>query len=137
VWELIDALRRDGATVVLTTHVMEEAQSLADEVLIIDHGRALVCGTPDEVTAAGAEPSLVFRARSGLDICQLNRALPHRCHAVEVEPHHYRVDGAVTPEVLAAVMAFCADQGVLAESVRVAMPSLEDVFLELTGRGLR
>src|SRR3954447_5229408 len=59
-WELIEALRRDGATVVLTTHLLDEAERLADEVVLIDHGRVVARGTVAELTKRGEE--LRFRA---------------------------------------------------------------------------
>ncbi len=62
VWELIDALRRDGVSVLLTTHLMDEAEELADEIVIIDHGRVVAAGTPDEVTRDGAEGQLWLTA---------------------------------------------------------------------------
>ena len=55
VWELIDALRRDGVSVLLTTHLMDEAEQLADELVIIDHGRIVASGTASELTTQGAE----------------------------------------------------------------------------------
>ena len=54
IWELLDELRRDGVTVVLTTHYMEEAERLADHVHIVDHGRLVASGTPLELTRGGS-----------------------------------------------------------------------------------
>ena len=59
-WELVETLRRDGVTVVLTTHFMDEAEQLADEVVVVDHGRVIAAGSPGELTAAGAGGSLRF-----------------------------------------------------------------------------
>ena len=138
VWELVDALRADGVSVLLTTHVMEEAEALADQVVIVDRGRVVAKGSPDTLTAAsGAERRLRFEARPGLDLRLLAAALPERCLASEPQPGAYLVEGGIDPQVVATVTAWCAQQGVFAEDLRIGRRSLEDVFLELTGRELR
>ena len=138
VWDLVDALRADGVTVLLTTHLMEEAEALADRVVIIDNGRVIAAGTPTELTCGGDEHhQLRFRARAGLDLRLLSAALPGHCRVEQVRPGDYLVDGGIDPQVVATVMAWCAQQGVLAEALRITGRSLEDVFLELTGRQLR
>ncbi|MGB2922762.1 MAG: ABC transporter ATP-binding protein [Mycobacterium sp.] len=137
VWELIDALRRDGVTVVLTTHQLPEAEELADRILIIDRGVAVATGTPAELMRNGAENQLRFRAPRMLDLSLLVSALPESYRAVETSPGEYLVDGHIDPQVLATVTAWCARLDVLATHMRVEQRSLEDVFLELTGRELR
>ena len=137
VWELIDALRRDGVTVVLTTHQLPEAEELADRILIIDRGVAVATGTPAELMRNGAENQLRFRAPRMLDLSLLVAALPESYRAVETSPGEYLVEGHIDPQVLATVTAWCARLDVLATHMRVEQRSLEDVFLELTGRELR
>jgi len=133
-WELVTSLKDAGVTVLLTTHYMEEAERLADQVVVIDHGRCVACGTPAELTHTGAQGQLRFRARPGLDVADLALAAGAR---VSEAAGAYLVEGAVDPDMLAAVTAWCARQGVLAEDLRVQTRTLEDVFLELTGRELR
>jgi ABC-2 type transport system ATP-binding protein len=138
VWELVTALRADGVSVLLTTHAMEEAEELADHVVIIDRGRVVAEGSPRELTAEQPDAAqLRFRARPGLDTTQLCADLPAGCRIAEPTPGAYLLSGKVDPEVLSAVTAWCARQGVLAEELHVGRRSLEDVFLELTGRELR
>ena len=137
VWDLINGLRRDGVTVVLTTHLMDEAEQLADQVLIIDHGRAVAQGSPAELTTRGAEQQLRFSAPSRLDVDLLRAALPEGYRTAEPQPGRYLVEGQISPQVLATVTSWCARMDVLATDLRVAQRSLEDVFLELTGRELR
>jgi len=137
VWELIDALRRDGVTVVLTTHQLTEAEELADRILIIDRGVAVATGSPAELMRSGAENQLRFRAPRMLDLTLLTSALPESFQAVEASPGEYLVEGHIDPQVLATVTAWCARLDVLATDMRVEQRSLEDVFLELTGRELR
>ncbi|GAA2452638.1 ABC transporter ATP-binding protein [Actinomadura vinacea] len=134
-WELIEELRAAGVAVVLTTHYMEEAERLADHVVIVDHGKVVAQGSPTEL--AGAERQLRFRARPGLGLDELLSALPIGSAAKESPAGHYLVEGDVRPELLATVTAWCASHGVMAEELRIERRTLEDVFLELTGRELR
>jgi ABC-2 type transport system ATP-binding protein len=137
VWELIDAMRRDGVTVVLTTHQLTEAEELADRLVIIDRGVAVASGTPAELMNRGAENQLRFRAPRMLDLSLLISALPEGYEASEPSPGEYLVEGHIDPQVLATVTAWCARLDVLANDMRVEQRSLEDVFLDLTGRELR
>ena len=136
-WELIGQLRDDGVTVVLTTHFLDEAEHLADSVAVIDGGRLVAAGTPAELARAGAEGQIRFRAVSGLRLASLIDTMPAGTHAREESPGRYVVVGEVSPQLLATLTAWCAAQGVLAEELAVERRSLEDVFLELTGRELR
>ena len=137
-WDLVTALRRDGVAVILTTHFMEEAERLADHVVIIDHGQTVADDTPAALT--GSAGQLRFHAEPGLDIDSLLAALPADSAAKESPAGHYLIEvpgGAVQPALLAAVTAWCADRAVLPRSLRIESRTLEDVFLELTGRDLR
>lgn len=136
-WEFIRKLRADGVSVVLTTHFLDEAEQLADTVVVIDAGRVVAAGTPAELTRSGAEGQIRFRATPGLPLAALVAALPEGTQATEPEPGRYVVSGAVSPQLLAMLTAWCAGQDVLAEDLTVERRSLEDVFLELTGRELR
>jgi ABC-2 type transport system ATP-binding protein len=131
-WQLITDLRASGVTVVLTTHAMDEAERLADSVIIINGGRLVAAGTPAELTASGAQSQLTFRARPGLDLADLLAVIPAEVSALENSPGQYVLRGIVDPQLLAATTAWCAANGVLAEDLRVQQRSLEDVFVELT-----
>ncbi|WP_329188537.1 ABC transporter ATP-binding protein [Actinacidiphila glaucinigra] len=136
-WELIRELRADGVTVVLTTHFMDEAEQLADDVAIIDKGRVIASGTPEELCRGGAENTLRFSGRPGLDLASLLKALPADSAAVELTPGSYRIEGKVDPQMLATVTSWCAQHGVMPDRLAVERRTLEDVFLELTGKELR
>ncbi len=136
-WELIDGLRADGVTVVLTTHFLDEAERLADIVVVVDAGRVVAAGSPAELTRAGAKGQIRFVAAPGLAVTSLADVLPLGTTVREGEAGHYLVTGDVSPQLLATLTAWCAAQGVLAEQVSVERRSLEDVFLDLTGRTLR
>jgi ABC-2 type transport system ATP-binding protein len=137
-WALIGDLRSAGVSVILSTHYMEEAERLADHVVIIDHGRVVAEGTPAALT--GTAGQLRFRAEAGLDIEGLIAALPPGSLAKESPAGHYVVEvtgGEVDPRLLASVTAWCAERSVLPSSLRIESRTLEDVFLELTGKDLR
>ena len=136
-WDLIGGLRASGASVILTTHHMDEAERLADHVAIVDHGKLVAEGTPAELT--GTAGQVRFRAEPGLDIEGLLAALPVGSAAKESPAGHYLVEvhNRVDPRLVAAVTAWCAERGVLAQELRIESRTLEDVFLELTGRELR
>ena len=136
-WELVQALRADGVSTVLTTHLMDEAEHLADDVVVVDGGRLVAAGTVEQLTRTGAVGQLRFRTTPGLDVDQLLNALPEGCAAKESPSGQYLVEGDIDPQVLAAVTAWTAGQGAMAIDLRVERRTLEDVFLELTGRELR
>ncbi|MCC0579233.1 ABC transporter ATP-binding protein [Streptomyces californicus] len=136
-WELVRELRADGVSVVLTTHFMDEAEALADDVAIIDAGRVIARGTPEELCRGGAENTLRFTGRPGLDLGSLVKALPDGSGAAEPLPGTYRITGSVDPQLLATVTSWCAQHGVMPEGISVERHTLEDVFLELTGKELR
>jgi ABC-2 type transport system ATP-binding protein len=136
-WELVAELRAGGTAVVLTTHAIDEAEAVADHVVIIDAGRAVAAGSPGELTSAGATGQLRFRAARDLDLAGLVRALPPGSTAQAEEPGRYVVHAVVDPALVAAVTAWCAAADTLPQDIQVGRRSLEDVFLELTGRGLR
>lgn len=132
-WELVEDLRRDGVTVVLTTHFMDEAARLADEVVVVDHGRVVAAGSPAELVGGGSPDGLRFRAPPGLDVAALAVAVPGATRVSEESAGRYVVEGAVDARLLADVTAWCAAHDVLPEGLRTGHRSLEDVFLELTG----
>jgi ABC-2 type transport system ATP-binding protein len=136
-WELVADLRRDGVTVVLTTHYMEEAERLADTVVVVDHGRVIAEGSPEDLTSRDAGGTLRFRAPTGLDVATLVAVLPDGTEVRETATGHYLVTGVVDPWLLATVTAWCAERSVMPEELSIDRRTLEDVFLDLTGRELR
>lgn len=137
VWELVDRLRSDGVSVLLTTHLMDEAEELADRVVIIDHGRVVAAGTPADLASRGAEHELRFAAPRGLDLNALQDDLPEGYACSETTPGTYLIRGEVSPSVLATLTGWCAAADILITELRVESRSLSDVFLDLTGREVR
>lgn len=143
VWELVANLRRDGATVVITTHLMDEAEALADRIVIIDHGQIVACGTPAELTngtSAGTD-SLNFTTDTPLDTALIDAAVKQEGLTAPalsaVRPLQYTLPTVATPQLLAALTAATAEQGVLIRRLEADHRNLEQVFLELTGKELR
>lgn len=136
-WDLVRELRAQGVSVVLTTHAMEEASALADHVIVIDHGRILASGSVNALTRGGAAGQIRFRATRGLPVDRLCARLPTGAGVFETEPGRYLIETRIDPHVVAAVTAWAAEEGALATDLQVESRSLEDVFLELTGREAR
>jgi ABC-2 type transport system ATP-binding protein len=134
-WAIVRELRDAGTTVILTTHLLDEAERLADRVAIIDGGRLITLGTPDELTGASERGAIRLIATPGLAIDTL-AALPGVCSAREVAPGHYALEATPDelPAVLAAITAWLRDTGVTLRELRVGEGSLEELFLRLTGR---
>jgi ABC-2 type transport system ATP-binding protein len=126
-WDLIDGLRELGKTILLTTHYMDEAQHLADRVVVIAAGRVIAEGTPDSLGTDDAA-LVTFGVPAGLDPAELPL------------PGDASRDGRVvafrtaTPtRDLAPLLSWTAVRGAELENLAVSRPSLEDVYLQLTG----
>lgn len=137
-WDLLRELRAAGATVVLTTHYMEEAERLADTVHVVDRGRVIAHGSPAELTRGGTTTIrlVVTKPFPPGAPDSLQAALGHRLEVLPLNDVSLVVTGPADHTTLATVSTWCAEQGVLPESLQLGQRTLEDVFLELTGRGL-
>jgi ABC-2 type transport system ATP-binding protein len=127
---VIRELADGGACVLLATHELDEAERLADRVVIIDRGRLLASGSPRELTARDAGAQISFGAPPGLDTADL--AVRLAATVVEVSPGEYRVDAAAAPSTVAALTAWLAERELALSDLRAGRQSLEDVFLRLT-----
>ncbi|GAA2151320.1 ABC transporter ATP-binding protein [Nocardioides koreensis] len=141
-WELLEELRHDGVTVVLTTHYMDEAERLADRIHIIDHGRLIASGTPLELTRGGADARaatirlVVTRPFPPGSPESLRRALGVGAEVTLLDELSLVLSGPADASTLAKVSVWCEENDVLPESLSLGQRNLEDVFLELTGREL-
>jgi ABC-2 type transport system ATP-binding protein len=128
-WEHLRELRTDGVTVVLTTHLLDEAEELADRVAIIDHGRLVALGTPDELTH-GDRDEVTFTARPGLDTRELGQAIG--TDVIEARAGRYVVHGPNDPSLVARLAAWLERRDVRLGELQAGKRSLEQVFLGLT-----
>jgi ABC-2 type transport system ATP-binding protein len=130
-WDVIDAIRARGATVVLVTHFMDEAERLCDRVAIMDAGRVVALDAPGALIA-NAGRALIRFSHSSTDLDWLEQ-LPE---ASEVTRRHGMVEVTGKRTVLLDVAAGLAARGIRPEDLRVHEPTLEDVFLAITGTPL-
>jgi ABC-2 type transport system ATP-binding protein len=131
---IVDELRGDGVTVLLSTHDLDEAERMADRVVVIDHGRLLAAGTLEELQAASRAPAdeeIRFRAPSGLDVAALSTHLDG-VPVTETRPNEYVVAAAPSPQLVASLTAWLADHDVALSDLQTGRHSLEDVFVRLT-----
>lgn len=127
---IISELRDRGVAVLLTTHDLEEAEKLADHVVIIDHGVVLADGTPTELMRAAQGDDVRFGAPSGLDVASLGERIG--AVVTEASPGEYVVASAATPAMVAAITAWLAEMNLPLADLRAGRQRLEDVFLRLT-----
>jgi ABC-2 type transport system ATP-binding protein len=140
IWDLVREVRAGGCTVFLTTHLMEEAETLCDRVTIVDHGRVVALDTPPAlVRSLDAESRVLFTLETGYD----PQALESIGGVTRVERDEQRVIvygrsmQSGQPPLIAEVANALSAQGVAFTDIRMEQPSLEDVFLQLTGRAMR
>lgn len=133
--QVIADLRSDGVTVVLTTHDLDEAERVADRVVIVVGGRLVAEGSIDELTrSSGSDEQVRFRGPAGLDRASLGRHLGGVA-VTEVAPGDYMVDAPPTPRTVAAVTGWLADHDLPLADLRAGRQRLEDVYLRLTAGG--
>jgi ABC-2 type transport system ATP-binding protein len=127
---VIAELRDQGVGVLLTTHDLDDAQHLADRVLIIDRGRLLAEGTPAELMSAEHAEEIRFAAPTGLDTVSLGARVG--ATVVEEQPGEYLVAAPATPTNVAAITGWLAEHDIPLGNLRATQGTLEDVFLRLT-----
>ncbi|CAM3788653.1 ABC transporter ATP-binding protein [Nocardioides zeicaulis] len=138
-WELLEEVRADGVTVVLTTHHMDEAERLADRIHIIDRGRVIATGTPAELTRGGRSATIrlvVNRPFPEGAPESLRAELGPDTEVRQLDEVSMLIHGPADSTTLGLVSRWCEDHDVLPESLHLGQRTLEDVFLDLTGREL-
>jgi ABC-2 type transport system ATP-binding protein len=144
-WEQLRLLRDGGTTIFLTTHYLDEADQLCDRVAIVDHGRVIALGRPDELKQRYSADSIAVTPEAGPDVLdavarELADAPFISGAVVEAGATGHgtiRVTATDATRAMAAVFAALAARGVPTRAASVARPTLDDVFLRETGRSLR
>ena len=127
-WKLIQRIKSQGKTVLLTTHYMEEAEILCDHLIIIDHGRIISEGSPRALLKEHFGYFYVC-----IDKQDIRAGIKDFGEAVEEHIDHYEIKSKSVEDTLNILM----EKGVMLNSLRVRQPTLEDLFLKLTGHSLR
>jgi ABC-2 type transport system ATP-binding protein len=139
-WDWVRWLRDEGTTVLLTTHYLDEADSLSDRVAIIDHGRIVAHGTPGELKRQIAGDVVLVGAVGG-DPAVIRRLLVDQPYVREAEettkPEVTRLYVQDGEESMAQILKLLDSNGFRLKSISLTRPSLDDVFLRQTGRSLR
>jgi ABC-2 type transport system ATP-binding protein len=137
-WAAVEGLRKEGITVLLTTHYMEEADSLSDRLAILDNGRVLALGSPEKLKSTfGAHTifDLKLRSQDGLEtVLDTLKARTDVTNA-EATEDGLRVIAARSDGLLPDIVQAAARFGL--RDLKIVEPSLETVFIQLTGRDLR
>lgn len=128
---MVRRLCDEGVSVLMTTHDLDEAERVADHVVIIDRGRAVAEGSPAVLTSAGDSDHLLFGAPPGIDLADLGAEVG--ATVVEVSPGEYRVDLPPSPANVAAVTAWLARRDLPLADLRAGRQRLDDVVRRLTG----
>ena len=135
IWDLVRGIRQRGKTVLLTTHLMEEAERLCDRVAIIDHGRIIDMGTPDALVARHCAQRTVILAADDPGAEAWFRSIP-RIDAVSAQDGRFTLRGR-GEDFVTDVIRCLAEHRIRVTEFRTELPNLEDVFLRLTGHSIR
>ncbi len=138
-WDAIRGLVADGTDVLLTTQYLEEADNLARHIVIIDHGRVIAAGTPDELKDRAGRNVIEVRPRAGGDLPAVVEALAKMgCEAPHTDMDTQRVSAPVEggADQLRDIVRLLDERGIEVDDVGLRRPSLDEVFLAVTGKHL-
>lgn len=135
IWGLVTGIRDRGTTVFLTTHLMEEAERLCDRVAIIEHGRLIEVGTPDDLVQKYCPERTVVFTSDDANVTERMQGVGDVERAVG-GGGSYTIRGA-GDDFVTEVISLIAREGIRVRGFRTEIPTLEDVFLKLTGHGIR
>ncbi len=135
IWELVRGIRERGKTVFMTTHLMEEAERLCDRVAILEHGKIIDIGTPEQLVRRHCPTRTVLLATESAGAEERLRAMPG---AATVTRHdaRYTLEGQ-GEDFVTEVIQCLSENRIRVTDFRTVLPNLEDVFLKLTGHSIR
>ncbi len=133
-WEVLRGLVREGTTLLLTTQYLEEADQLADDIVVIDHGKVIAHGTPTQLKDQSGRASVVVTVADVADLPQAELLLRECSDDVIVEESVRRLTAKASGiSDMLRIGARIEDSGIVVDDLGLARPSLDDVFLHLTG----
>jgi ABC-2 type transport system ATP-binding protein len=135
IWELVRGIRQRGKTVLLTTHLMEEAERLCDRVAIIEHGRIIDMDTPQRLVDRHCPERTVVLATDAPIAEECFRAIP-QVEEVARQDLRFTIHGR-GDDLVTEVIQCLSENGIRVTDFRTVLPTLEDVFLKLTGHSIR
>jgi len=135
IWGLVTGIRDRGTTVFLTTHLMEEAEKLCDRVAIIEHGRLIEMGTPDDLVQRHCPERTVVFTSDDANVAERLQGLG-TIERADGTTSTYTIRGA-GDDFVTDVINVIAREGIRVRGFRTEIPTLEEVFLKLTGHGIR
>jgi len=135
IWELVRGIRERGKTVFMTTHLMEEAERLCDRVAIIEHGKIIDMGRPDDLVRRHCPERTVLLATDDALAEECLRAIP-AMDSVTRHDSQYTLEGN-GEDFVTEVIRCVSENRIRVTDFRTVLPNLEDVFLKLTGRSIR
>jgi len=135
IWGLVTGIRDRGTTVFLTTHLMEEAERLCDRVAIIEHGRLIEVGTPDDLVQKHCPERTVVFTSDDANVAERLQGLG-TVERADGTTSTYTIRGA-GDDFVTDVINVIAREGIRVRGFRTEIPTLEEVFLKLTGHGIR
>ena len=136
IWSIITDLKAQGKGIILTTHYMEEAESLADHVCIMDHGKIIAEGSPQELSAQLGQETIIEFTAGDLNEDDVS-PLKGGCKSVRMDGEQVTVETEDLIATMEHMLSWAKARGVELKNMVVRQPNLEDVFLSLTGRRIR
>ena len=136
IYDIIEELKREKKTIVMTTHYIEEAERLCDRVAIVDHGKVVALGTPRELKSRAGSATRIEVRLSKPETDASLKSLEGAADARVVDGT-YVIHSNRPPQTIVSLVKYLEAQGNELVSLEIASPSLEDVFIEMTGRRLR
>lgn len=136
IYDIIEELKREKKTILITTHYIEEAERLCDRVAVVDNGKMIACGTPRELKQSSAGTTRIEVRLAHPDDAAILKGLESvvECRAFD---GYYVVHSSAAPKTIVSLVKHLETTGNELAGLEIATPSLEDVFIELTGRRLR
>ena len=136
IWSIVTDLKTQGKGIILTTHYMEEAESLSDHVCIMDHGKIIAEGSPQELSAQLGQETIIEFTAADLTEDHIS-PLESGCKSVRMDGEQITLETEDLISTMEHLLSWAKQRKIGLKNMVVRQPNLEDVFLSLTGRRIR